>query len=150
MRQTLVEATIEATRSYPRGAIEAAAKAKPFLLRETAIIYRCPFCRKSWRAQAKKRAERHLVHCFERPDRVPYLGEIREHETDPNSRGQIWDGRGWRDIYGEVPDVKAWAARLKMFDDFALAFLRLYGGPDAQGDHIDDARLIRFVHGSGS
>lgn len=90
----------------------------PALLRETAVVYRCPFCRRSWRSQAKKVASRHLVHCFARPDRVPYVGELSDTTGVPlrfrgNDRtfpewwpgeGKIFDGRTWRNVPGYEPN----------------------------------------------
>lgn len=168
----------------PKAAVEAAAKAGPFLLRETAVVYRCPFCRRSWRSNAKCRASRHLVHCFARPDRVPYLGEIYDglHTSHARARelwepdiGSIWDGRAWRRVPGcrhehrsndegsfatvadwpqwggqDLPAVTPWACRLRIFEDFDKAFARLAGPPDEGPDRIDDALLIRAIHGSAA
>lgn len=146
----------------------------PTLLRETAIVYRCPFCRRSWRSQGKRAAERHLVHCFKNPERVPYRGEIRE------GAARIWDGKAWREVPGcqfasewfndqfgreegepyvsewpqlggeELIAVTPWSRRLRIFDDFDRAFARLSGPPDEGPGRIDDARLIRAIHGSAA
>lgn len=169
----------------PRAAVEAAAKAGPFLLREKAVVYRCPFCRRSWRSQGKRSAERHLAHCFARPDRVPYLGEIYDgkYSSHADAReqwqpaiGTIWDGKAWRDVPGcrysnfgseedgcwsyveewpkwggqELPLITPWACRLRIFKDFDRALARLSGAPDEGPYRIDDERLFRLVHGSGS
>lgn len=125
-------------------------KKPPVLLREAAIVYRCPFCRKSWRRQVKRIANRHLVHCFKRPDRVPFLGEILHAPDDTSGGVKIWDGHGWRQVPDEVPsewDSGAWALRLRMFEDFDRAFARLAGPPDEGPLRINDERLIRLVHG---
>ena len=149
----------------PRADIEAGAKAGPFLIREKAIVYRCPFCRKSWRAQAKKRAERHLIHCFERPDRVPYLGELSHafmHEDAPwhPGDGKIWDGKQWRDVPGyrgmehpwpireaeegqPLDRVTPWWTRLSILGHDTDRFLH---GDDRYPRTDED--IIRAIHGS--
>ncbi|HZL96829.1 MAG TPA: hypothetical protein VFB99_24450 [Vicinamibacterales bacterium] len=142
--------------------VEAAAMAGPCLIREKVVVYRCPFCRKSWRAQGKKRAERHLTHCFERPDRMPYLGELAHpfmHEDAPwwPGAGKIWDGKQWQPVPGYMdgggdygarwPDlggegldrVVPWKRRLEILD----YDMDRYG-------HWDDEDIIRAIHRSTS